>query len=450
MPTLDNLTSDVTSFLSGLASTTITTASRLANTIDTQADNLASHLRHHISHTPLRPHPPPTFTTSSTTTFTRYRWPIILTTSLLTSLTTYRFLSPRHRHKPRAPRAPNGARKEVLLLSGPIHDLLTQTLALDLEKRGFIVFLIAHSIDDEHAIVNLGGKHLRPLHIDLHDPEAASIAVDNFLNFLTTPPPFTGGSGSSGMLRLAGMILLAASTTVDSHHRRPAFPVSPIESIPPPTLSDSLHTHLLTPILTTTLFTRVLRLFPSSRVVVLTPSRISALTPPFHAPEATAAAGIAAFARVLKRELAPTGVKVVEVRVGEIEFPVPADPVREGRRTHASTVNAARAEVMAWGGEERRVYAKRYVAMETRERRRGVRVRRVVDCVVGAVLGGEGRVRVGWGAWWWEGVAGLGDRGVEWVLGGSGGEGRDVREGLGTRMETGGRRLEWEGGKERG
>jgi hypothetical protein len=71
----------------------------------------------------------------------------------------------------RARRAPNGARKEVVVIAGPPGSPVTKTLMLDLEKRGFIVYVVVHTPEEEDIIKaeGVGRTDIRPFLINIAD-----------------------------------------------------------------------------------------------------------------------------------------------------------------------------------------------------------------------------------------------------------------------------------------
>lgn len=57
----------------------------------------------------------------------------------------------------------------VVVLAGSPHDPITRSLALDMERRGFIVFVVVNSIEDEQVVINEGRSDIRPLNLDILD-----------------------------------------------------------------------------------------------------------------------------------------------------------------------------------------------------------------------------------------------------------------------------------------
>ncbi|KAI5295631.1 hypothetical protein KEM52_000763 [Ascosphaera acerosa] len=69
--------------------------------------------------------------------------------------------------KRKARRAGNGARKEIIIVVGSPHDAMTTMVALDLERRGFIVFVTTSSVTEERLVRYENREDIIPLPIDL-------------------------------------------------------------------------------------------------------------------------------------------------------------------------------------------------------------------------------------------------------------------------------------------
>lgn len=71
----------------------------------------------------------------------------------------------------RAKRTVNGTRLEVVVVAGEVGSLLLRSLIADLEKRGFIVYVIVKSIEEEDAIRKEaeGKADVRPFLLDVNE-----------------------------------------------------------------------------------------------------------------------------------------------------------------------------------------------------------------------------------------------------------------------------------------
>jgi hypothetical protein len=76
-----------------------------------------------------------------------------------------------NRRRRRARRTISGARKEVVVVAGEVGSLLLRSLIADLEKRGFVVYVIVKSIDEEDAIREeaQGKGDVRPFLVDVNE-----------------------------------------------------------------------------------------------------------------------------------------------------------------------------------------------------------------------------------------------------------------------------------------
>ena len=83
---------------------------------------------------------------------------------------TYHVISRKsNRKKRRAKKAGNGARIEVVVIAGSPSEPITRSLSLDLERRGFIVYVVCNSVEEEVMIHNESRPDIKPLTIDITD-----------------------------------------------------------------------------------------------------------------------------------------------------------------------------------------------------------------------------------------------------------------------------------------
>ncbi|ROT43648.1 DUF1776-domain-containing protein [Sodiomyces alkalinus F11] len=274
----------------------------------------------------------------------------------------------------RAKRARNGGRLEVVVIASSPTLPLTQSLALDMERRGFIVFVVCNAAEDESMVHSMARPDIRPLSIDVTDPPKAGVAIERFAQYLQSPhapAPRT----KPNFLSLKSVIL------IPSVH----YQTSPIATIPPSSFADLFNTHLLHPILTIQAFLPLLtaRLTPAGekwyppKVMVLTPSIISSINPPFHAPEATVCSALSAFTEVLTAELRPLSVPVTHMQLGTFDF----TGFTSSRHPHASLASASASpyqkslagpgidadatETLMWPENARHAYGRNFVTQNT-------------------------------------------------------------------------------------
>lgn len=323
--------------------------------------------------------------------------------------------------KRRAKRVSNGARKEVLVLAGSPHEAVTKALALDLERRGFIVFVVVNSMDDEQLVVGLGGRDIRPLNIDLLDTAGAEASLARFEAYLSFPVSAFQGAHPHH-LHFAGMILLP-----DFY-----FPTGPVEMISADVWSDVLNLRLLSPFITAKLFISLLRAH-QTRLLVLTPTITHSLSPPFHAPEAVAVAALDAFTDSLRRELKPLNVGVAQLKLGTFDLSAVSG------RQHLQAANGARADLISWPAGVRGAYGRSYAAQEGKRPVKGSPLRELHHAVFDALttdVRPRKLVRVGSGSVVYDIIGRFAPDGlVEWML--NGGRGSSSADELLARGSTG-------------
>lgn len=305
----------------------------------------------------------------------------------------------------RARRARNGARLEVVVIAGSPTLPVTRSLSLDLERRGFIVYIACNTVDDEVNVQNLSRPDIRALGIDITDPPSAGASIERFAQYLQTPHAAVPGARPH-FLTLKSVILIPSLS----------YQTSPIATIPPSSFADLFNTHLLHPILTIQAFLPLLtaRLTSASdksppKVLVFTPSIISSINPPFHAPEATVCSALSAFTDVLTGELRPMAIPVTHVQLGTFDFAgfTPA-ALRLTSAVQPGLLPAPdSAETLAWPEAARHAYGRNFVNTSgsaiSAGRIRGMRGsslrelhNAVFDVIDGSVTSGV--VRVGLGA----------------------------------------------------
>ena len=72
-----------------------------------------------------------------------------------------------NRKKRRAKKAANGARLEVVVVAGSPSEAITRSITLDLERRGFIVYIVCNTIEEEVLVQNESRPDIKPLMIDI-------------------------------------------------------------------------------------------------------------------------------------------------------------------------------------------------------------------------------------------------------------------------------------------
>lgn len=219
------------------------------------------------------------------------------------------------------------------------------------------------------------------------------------------------------------------------------YQTSPIATIPPSSFADLFNTHLLQPILTIQAFLPLLTVRlapppssaeqdnrpanPNPKVLVFTPSIISSINPPFHAPEATVCSALSAFTEVLTAELRPLGIPVTHMQLGTFDFAGFTPAMRS--RLLRPDAGSANTDPLSWPDSARQAYAKNFAnqcsSVINPGRIRGLRGsslkelhNAVFDVIDGSLT--SGTVRVGLGASVYGFVGRWFPRGlVSWMMG---------------------------------
>lgn len=148
------------------------------DSIDKQFNTVAESLRETLQSSPWVPEqikPPPPSPSAAASALERTQTWVdrnrALTAAIVAFLGTGAFIILRERRrrraKRRAKRAASGAKTEVLILAGSPYSGLTQSLAIDFEKRGFLVFIPVSSVQEETSVAGLRLSDVRSLNFDI-------------------------------------------------------------------------------------------------------------------------------------------------------------------------------------------------------------------------------------------------------------------------------------------
>ncbi|KAL1303699.1 hypothetical protein AAFC00_007051 [Neodothiora populina] len=214
-----------------------------------------------------------------------------------------------HYKKRRARRSSGGARTEVVVISGSPSSPLTLALALDLERRGFIVYFVTSSAEDEQHIRGQSRVDLLPLNLDLVHPSTAQEQVSRFRNFLSRHHHAFHGAPAHA-LSLAGIIIVPETTAT----------AEPIYATSPEAWSTALNAKILSTIMTTQSLLPLATEF-KSRILFLTPSIVPSLRLPYHSVQSTVSGALDGFTATLAAELASANIPVCNFRLGNIGTP---------------------------------------------------------------------------------------------------------------------------------
>lgn len=233
-----------------------------------------------------------------------------------------------HARKRRAKKLPNGGKKEIVILAcSSFHDPLSRSLALDLERRGYVVYVTVSSTEEDSLIQQEGKADLRPLWMDLTST-VPNPAVDIHPNLepirelLTQHQPQAAqgraGAGSSmGNMTLAGIVVFPGCS---------GYPTGPLALLPPTDVVDTVNTRLLSPILSIQQFLPLLTSHNNDSsppsIIIAYPSIPASLSPPRQMPETLIASSLSALAASLRRDLSSnnTNITIHELKLGNFDL----------------------------------------------------------------------------------------------------------------------------------
>lgn len=284
-----------------------------------------------------------------------------------------------HGIKRRARRAKNGSRTEVVVLAGSPYSPLTRSLSLDLERRGFIVYIPVNSLVEEQLVQSESRVDIRPLSLDISSPTATANTLSQFETILSRPHyplPHT----SSHTLHLASFIVLPSTA--------PATGL--ISNIHPLTWSETLNSQLIAPITMLHAFLPLLTTHKSS-LLFLTPSIVPSLTPPLYGLENVAMAGMQALIKTLRKEVASKDVNVIQFRLGTFEYPGLAPTGRSLVPMREYYGGALRGEETLREETARARYAREDATANARNNIKGSSLRELHFGVFDAIVGDRGR-----------------------------------------------------------
>ena len=252
-----------------------------------------------------------------------------------------------HSRKRRAKKLPNGAKKEIVILACPtFHDPLTRSLAVDLERRGYVVYVTVSSSEEDSLIQQEAKADLRPLWMDLTST-VPNPAVDIHPNLepirelmasatmRSSPSSSRVDSGSSmNSLTLAGIVVFPGCS---------GYPEGPLALLSPSEVVDTINTRLVAPIITVQQFLPLLNRHSTdakspSSIVIAYPSIPKSLSPPGQIPETVVASSMSTLANGLRREVSsrPSNITVHEVKLGNFDLGSVPGAKSNGQTYHTS------------------------------------------------------------------------------------------------------------------
>jgi len=292
-------------------------------------------------------------------------------------------------------------RKEVVVVAGQVESPLTRSVMLDLERRGFIVYVLVREQREVEVVKAEGRADLLPLRVDvcdvsvlsaeryiakgeveqewymkgrkhtntfIHQPHNTRDIIAHF-NALLTPPTIippspdslphhpTPNHPNTPALTFTGLILIPSTT----------YPTSPIETLTPGAWSANLSTHLTTPIATIQAFLRTLITF-NAHLVILTPSITSSLALPFSALETATVHALDGFVDTLRAEMDTlgSGPQISQIKLGNLDLarvPHSSGTQQVALPGHRTLLNPGSDEVSSWSAQVRAAYAQNYMLL---------------------------------------------------------------------------------------
>lgn len=257
----------------------------------------------------------------------------------------------KHNRKRRARRATNGARLDVVVVAGPPSSPITRSLSLDLERRGFIVYIVCSNMDEEQQVIGELRADVRPLHLDVADTFGTEKAIERFNDALKKPHVAFNGARPYN-LALRGVVLVPDLI----------FPIGPVETVSPELWSDALNAKVLNTIAVTQALLPTICDF-KARVLMLAPSIVGSLRPPFHSVETTVVKALEGFSASLRAELGTLGIDVIQFHLGTFDYS------NVGPKHHLQS--RAAGSPHAWPATTRAMYARNFETQTRTGQKRG-------------------------------------------------------------------------------
>ncbi|KAG7194392.1 uncharacterized protein KQ657_004605 [Scheffersomyces spartinae] len=245
------------------------------------------------------------------------------------------------RFKRRVPKLANGARRDVVLVVGSPVEPLTRLIALDFEKRGFIVYMsILDGKDQRYVELNPITDDINYLNL-MSDVNGFKMQIEKFQQLLNLPViPFPGAEPHT--LRLVSIVF--APTMF--------FPIGPIENISVTSwqkMSDRLMVFFK--LLSSGLVG--LARDQNSKLILIYNSIISSTDLPYHGPEVVFQNSLKNLFTVLTREVYLQGISVTQVRLGNLH-----SSSTENQRNKVA--NMVSSELRDWSDDMRSLYGNQF------------------------------------------------------------------------------------------
>lgn len=239
----------------------------------------------------------------------------------------------------------------MVIIAGPPNSPITRSLSLDLERRGFIVYIVCSNMDEEQQVISEARADVRPLHLDVADTFGTEEAIERFHDALKRPHVAFNGARPHN-LTLRGIVLVPDLI----------FPMGPVETVSPELWSDALNAKVLNTIAVTQALLPTICDF-KARVLMLTPSIVASLRPPFHSVETTVVKALEGFSASLRAELGTLGIDVIQFHLGTFDYS------HVGPKHHLQS--RAAGSPHAWPATTRALYAQNFESQTRTGQSRG-------------------------------------------------------------------------------
>lgn len=248
--------------------------------------------------------------------------------------------------KRRVPKLLNGARRDVVLVIGSPTEPLTRLIALDLEKRGFIVYLtILDAKDLKYVESNTITDDLN--YLNLNDSYSFELQLMKFSKLLETPVvPFQGANPHH--LRLLGCIFTPSLY----------FPIGPVEHVTIASWTKVTERfHVILKLLSSGLIALIRKQQPHCKMLVMTSNVISSLNLPYHAPETYYQKSLQNLFTSLTREVKQHKISVTQIKLGNLQ--IGSASTKTGV-TSSSVSNLISSEIRSWNTEMQNLYGEKF------------------------------------------------------------------------------------------
>lgn len=248
--------------------------------------------------------------------------------------------------KRRVPKLANGARQDVVLIVGSPTEPLTRLIALDFERRGFIVYLtILDETDMKYTETNTITEDIN--YLNLVNSFSFDRQLNEFHQLLRIPiVPFPGASPHS--LKLVGVVF-----TPHLH-----YPIGPVENVTVASWTKILDRLSVYPKLFSSGLIQLIRL-QKAKTILITPCITSTLNLPYHGPESLLQNALQSLFSTITKEIRQHQLCVTQIKLGNISVLANGNSISKKR----SIINS---EINGWNDDIRTLYSKSFSNTENK------------------------------------------------------------------------------------